>query len=260
MSTSTTETRICKNCGQSFSFDTKVYALLGLKNKPKRCPKCIDIDQRRPTVCLSREVIFEQVVTIGSLPYAEFEPWKAYDSKKNMPVWRSTNKGSQYGKSWSGRFEIFAHMPRPPKVGDVVRMTVVKATHQVAKKFWAKGTLEHGTITGWKQISIVDYDINDPMIKIEEEDRYYIRLDVEMDEEPTAKLVYVLAKTKTTLKGLGRQYWDSLSGNPLFKSEIHGGYRSGRAYTDAWLAVVNAEHSITYTHKETGRNRTEIIS
>lgn len=49
----------CKKCGNVFDFNPHHYSILGMKEIPKRCPKCIDSKNHLEKVVIKRECIKE---------------------------------------------------------------------------------------------------------------------------------------------------------------------------------------------------------
>lgn len=164
----------------------------------------------------------------------------------DFPGWRMVVKGQRFGATWSGRIDLWTVAQEPPKVGDVVYLREMEVIKRVAKARWERATLEHGTVSGHRQVPLGTEGAEEY-----EEEREYIRLDPAPDREPREReLVWVQAYTKTTIKGFGRQYHAHLEGSPLWHQEVSGGVRSGRAYTQAWLAVVDPDHPIVRVFRE----------
>ncbi len=209
----------------------------------------MDKRQDRPDITISRRAIFEVKVKISStLPCK----WQKVEDPKNdtlKPVYHGVIKGDQFGADWNGRIDLWAIMPEPPKVGQAVKLTEMEVEKTVAKEKWSRETMHYGTVHGYKQVPLGTE-------KAEEftEKRNYVRLEpVEADENTNyPKLIWVEAYSKTTLKGFGRQYHASLSGSPIWKKEVSGGYRSGRASTTVWLAVVDKNNFVKFSHRENG--------
>jgi hypothetical protein len=239
----------CQECGEDFAFSPRQYVHLGLPEWPKRCPACLDRAQGRPDITLAREELFRACVRIDSLPAGEWVKSTA------MPVadgerqpWRLTVKGSRYGADWNGRIDLFSHLPVPPEPGNFVTLVAMRVTKRVAKRAWARQTLEHGTVYGERQVPLAE---DGQGVRQVEEVRTYVRLDPPMPGGSGGRqLVWAEARTKTTIKGLGRQYHAELGGDPIWFHEVRGGYRSGRAHTTARLAVVSAERPMLRLHRE----------
>lgn len=237
----------CAVCNSIFQFDQDQYSRLRLPSTPKRCPACNDRKQGRPDITLARTELYSVVCRVSSLP-GDWFIWTAAPRERSSG--RITIKGRAFGATWNGRIDVYAHGDQLPQPGDVVRVSAMEVLKQIAKRHWSHPTLEHGVVGGWRQIPLSEAGPED---RIEDEVRRYIRIDPASGEDPEDReLVWVTAHTKTTIKGFGRQYWAHLGGKPLWHVEVHGGYRSGRAYTAAWLAVVTPEHPVIRRFTENG--------
>jgi len=228
---------VCQRCGKEFPVSPDHFMRLGFKHLPKRCPKCVDLAQRRPSVVVERRLLnVYDGIELVSLPPGEWQDVKAWE--KDVPAFKLVIKGSRYGASWSGRIDLFA--PAPPQAGDVVSVREMEAKHLIKVRREQRGTLEHGKVTVEKELPITADDPEaEDVIRV----RRYLTIEP-FDGEPTSKLVWAEAHTKTTLKGLGRQYRARVEGIPVAKWVISGGYRSGRAHTVGVLAVVNQDHPL----------------
>jgi hypothetical protein len=242
---------------KEFQYDQEQYRRLGLEQAPKRCPECIDKAQLRPDHTLARREIFAASVVIESLP-GEWEQTPAdYQGKSvTVPSWHMYVKGRRFGASWNGRIDIWAQGERPTATGDIVYLRYMEVDKRIAKKSWSLQTLEHGFISGERQVAITR--LGEEGVREDTETRRYIRLEP-TTEYPDGTLMWLEAKTKTTLKGFGRQYWAHLQGDGLFKLEVYGAYRTGRAYTSGWLVVVDQDHPVWHVHTEDGETITTRI-
>lgn len=201
------EMKNCVSCGKLFqSFWIRGAQL-------KRCPTCQDIKQGRPTINIERGIDFEQVVKIESLP----GQWEVYQAdRKDFPCWRIVRKGSDFGVSWDGRIDIYCQDVVSPKVGDVVLFEACVSVHRRT-------------------------DMPDRPIEI----RNYFRLSAAGMQQPTARLIWLTADWKTTIKGLGRQYRNELVGAPIWEQRISGQVRTGRLGCVGALAIVDDEHPLS---------------
>lgn len=172
----------------------------------KVCPRCNDIRQHRDTIILERDRLAEwQAVEIVSLP-ADFRHFQA--RKKDQHDWKIDMSGKLFGASYSGRIVIRAR--HPFKIGEIVDVRLMTSKHQ------------RGEYT---------------------ETHEYLVLEKSEATEAQAKLEWHSAYSKTTLKGLGRQYKREIvySAEPLFVKTISGGVRSGRASTTAELSITHLD-------------------
>lgn len=122
-----TETRQCRDCGQSFD------AVFYRGGFAARCPRCQDVYQRRPTVALSRNVLFRSPARIVRLP--KDGRWEYFRVKaKDNPAFRIVFKGADLDPAsaapWAGRIDIFA--PVGWSYGKVVLFEEVEARHAVS--------------------------------------------------------------------------------------------------------------------------------
>lgn len=235
----------CESCGKQF-----VHYIKG--TPPKLCPPCKDKFQARPSIVQSREMLhlFEGV-QIESLP-AEWQEVPAQHHGDGNHF-KMVIKGDQYGASWSGRIDIFAS--EAFKAGDVVNVREMCSKHlvRVVEKGGYRTFHEGIPYTKKEEIPITetvqpatnpDEANKGDIVKVEDvirERRYFVF--EKSEAKPTYKLVYAIAHTKTTLKGLGRQYWAEANTDACIASwTIDGGMRSGRAHTTGVMAIVNEEH------------------
>lgn len=233
----------CSECSSVFPISLDEYRAMGMNALPKACPKCLDIRQERPDVTIDRKEIFSVLCRVSSLP----GEWQRVERPNDFPGWRQIVKGQRFGASWSGRIDLWTIAVEPPRTGDVVYLREMEVTKKVAMAFWERATLEHGTVSGYRQVPLGTGG------DVIEEERRYIRLDPAPERDPGKKeLVWTTAYTKTTLKGLGRRFHAHLEGNPLWYQYVSGGVRSGRLGTEAWLAVVDPDHPVIRVFREDG--------
>lgn len=230
---------VCNECGKEFDVNPGHFAQMGFKNLPKRCPTCLDKKQLRPSIVQERKLLnVYDGVEIVSLP----DSWQKVDSfEKDLPSYQMIIKGSRFGASWSGRIDIFAS--HPFRSGDVVSIREMEAQHIIKVRHEYRSTMHYGTVAVTKELPVTT---DNPEAEEVIRTRRYLVLEPH-DKPATCHLVWTEARTKTTLKGLGRQYHARVSGAPIAKWEIWGGYRSGRAYTTGILAIVDKEHPLYIT-------------
>lgn len=232
---------VCQQCGKEFPVNPGHFAQMGFKNLPKRCPKCADIAQARPSVAIERKCIaVYDGVEIVSLPPGDWQETEGY--KKDIPAFRLTVKGSRYGAAWSGRIDLFsASIPQP---GDIVSIREMEAKHliKVRRENRARNDFESGTVQEYIKEIELPVTADDPDAEEVIRVRRYLVLEP-FDGPATCRLVWAEAYTKTTLKGFGRQYWARVEG-ALTSWKVKGGYRSGRAYTVGVLAIVDPDHPL----------------
>lgn len=84
-----------------------------------------------------------------------------------------------------------------------------------------------------------------PDSRVEVEERPYVVLEPYSGPPTVRELVWRSATAKSTIKGFGAQYRYELRGEPLWEKRIAGGVRNRRRWTEAALAVVDAEHPLT---------------
>jgi hypothetical protein len=130
--------------------------------------------------------------------------------------------------------------PAIPQIGDVVSVREMEAKHLIKVRREQKQTMEHGEVIVEKELPIT---ADDPEAEEVIRTRHYLVLEPS-DGEATCQLVWAEAHTKTTLKGLGRQYWARVEGAPIASWYVFGGVRSGRAHTTGVLAIVDQEHPL----------------
>ena len=231
--------RVCEGCGKPFT------QFIG-ENVAKLCATCKDIAQGRPSVVIRRQLIeVIQGVKVVSLPLDEWEEYVAYPSEGDTPVWRQVFKGREFGAEWAGRIDIYTPWQGGVREGDVVRLRHMKALHKIRK------VIEEGR-HGDPIERVVPITSDEGKEAIEEHEYIVLEPIQALTSEAKYELHWVKAYSKTTLKGYGRQYRACLDGDPLWKKEVSGGVRSGRAHTTAWLAVVDQEHPVLQRFYEGG--------
>jgi len=231
----------CEECGKMFIFYPA--HLPDPETPPRRCPRCQDIRQARPSVVEERR----ELATFGPVEVVNLPgEWGEYHTgvEGDYPRYRIDIKGQAYGASWNGRIVIYA--PHPVAPGEVVTIREMEATHRFREEA--------------VEVVHVQKTVDDPpthwevhphsVTSAEGEEalrtrRYLVLEPAPAGTEPKGKLVWATAYTKTTLKGFGRQYWAKVGGNPIVQWAVTGGYRSGRASTTGVLAVVDSDHPLT---------------
>jgi len=231
---------VCQGCGEEFPVSPGHFAGLGFRHMPKRCPTCCDLRQGRPSVIVDRSILnLYDGVEIASLPPGEWEESRGWD--KDVPACKLTIKGDRYGASWSGRIDLFAL--RAPEKGDIVSIREMEAQHRVKVVRELRSTLEYGSVTVEREIPITTTEEEEPEAEKVIRTRKYLVIEP-FDGPATSRLVWAEAHTKTTLKGFGRQYWASITGDPVASWIVSGGYRSGRAGTTGALAIVSEDRPL----------------
>lgn len=228
--------KVCADCNLAFvAYSDRVG---------DRCPRCVDIRQKRPSRVSTREKIAEWIVKIDSLPPVAWENFQA--TKNDDPVFRLDLRGREFGKAWHGRIVIYAQ--EKFATGDVCRLRLMEARHEVRAAYVLKSTLHHGTVSIRETIPVYKTEMGE----IETETREYFVLEAAENAQPQAKLVYCQAFSKTTLKGLGRQWIETIvfDPEPFFQKKVRGGVRSGRLWTDGILAVVPMDGKVNIVHKD----------
>lgn len=239
---------MCEACGKEFPN-------YGKGTPPKKCPSCKDKEQERPSIVQSRRMLHEyKAVLVESMPVDWVEI--AAQHHGDSVHYKQTVKGEQYGASWSGRIDIFAS--EPFKAGDVVNVREMCSEHKV--RVVTRGgykTFHEGLpytreeivpITQDVQITATEFPNKGDVVGVEDvirQRRYFVLERAPEGTQAQAKLVYVTAKTKTTIKGFGRQYWAEANADATIAHwQISGGVRSGRAHTTGVLAIVSEEHPL----------------
>ena len=222
----------CQSCGADFPFAPQTFSVLGLRELPKRCPRCCDERQRRPleTTAISRRCLAEFRRVALYLP--DDIPFRAFTaSKGDRPCLRAVVKGSSLpgwgGASWSGRLDIYCPAETVPSIARVRVMEVLHAAgHRRVEK--------HGAPMGPKTEVEVEYPST------------YTYLALEPDEsEPLAALVAPWVDYKTTLKGFGRQWHATLDASrALWACRLSRQARSSRFGTLGAIAVVDDDHPV----------------
>lgn len=217
------EVRTCVECAS-------LYEVYSDRASPVRCPSCADRAQRRPTQVVQRARLATWTAEIHSLP-GEWQRFQA--NKKDRPCWKIDLCGRSYGADWAGRIVIYAAHPFVP--GDVVRVRLMRAEHRVRVVYRERHTLHHGSVV----VSEKRHLHRDEGGEIETDAYEYLVFEP-TDAAPDARITFTKAFSKTTLKGFGRQYRSDtvFEADPLWSKTIYGGYRSGRAGTNATLAII----------------------
>lgn len=220
----------CVDCGNKF-----VYYHTGTPQK--RCPQCTDKKQERPTVVQRRELLHKWTgIKIMSLP----STWETQNSGRSHEEdhYKITIKGRVFGAAWNGRIDIFAS--EKFKDGDIVDIREMEVQHLIKVVHEARNTMRHGQVRVENEISV--QETGEKTIRTR---RYLVLERAERCLGTEEKLVWAVADTKTTLSGLGRQYWaEVLDGACIASWMISGGYRSGRASSTGVFAIVSPEHPL----------------
>lgn len=220
----------CRKCGEEFSFNPRTYDILGLKEIPKSCPRCVDERQGRPAeaVVINRHCLEVFLAVAIHLPEKLFVLFKARD--KDSSCLRAVIKGDTLpgdGVSWDGRLDIYCLATNLPKVA---RVRVMEVTHVKGHSRIER----HGEPLIKKDEVRVDYS---PVYQ-------YLVLE-STEETPTAALIFPSAHYKTTLKGFGRQYYATVDvSQVLWARELSRRARSGRFGTYGAVAIVDDTHPV----------------
>ncbi len=204
----------CSFCEKVFDFDPKTYDLLGLREIPKHCPSCLDRRQERPVEIIERKCLKNfRGVMIEEIP-GEFDTFRAQEG--DIPCYRLTIKGKiGDGVSWHGRLDIYSYDPHPAGKFCDLRLMEVTRNRKNGEK----------TIKG----EIQEYLVLEPS-----------------EAESDMKLVWLRADYKTTLKGLGRQYYASIDTDmSLWSFSFSSCCRSGRFGSKMALAIVDSKNYAT---------------
>lgn len=130
------------------------------------------------------------------------------------------------------------------KYGNAHYYTAKEAVMKIPYPFPVK---YFGKENGWS--STVEQAFKNYRKYLAEQESIEAQVETQAQEVQTAtpqyKLVYAVAHTKTTLKGLGRQYRAEVQADATVAHwDISGGVRSGREHTKGVLAIVNEEHPL----------------
>jgi len=223
------KTQICLTCGATFEWSPQFYQAKGLQIPPLRCPTCADQAQHKDPhhVALERECLLEFACcdvsqALSILPFADI----GTDGHHTQPYRRAIIKGSQHGKSWSGRIDVFDQRSIP--VNTLARVRIMRTRHQAGATL--TGVKVEGPCFPWYSKSTYQYQAPDTW--------EYVVLDDTQGNTPTCRLILVSAIQKWNRD-------DSISGNPLWSTTAHGSSRSGRHSGQTVLAVVDKDHPLT---------------
>lgn len=234
----------CQECGKYFVAYPHLYPV-DWEGDPKCCPTCTDVRQLRPSVVVSRqEMVVYDGVTIESLPFSYGWEERQQDGG-DYPTYRMRVLGKAFGANWSGRIDLFA--TQPFEKSSVIMLREMVSEHRVKKVTESRHHIQrdiHDSGTHSVTYTVpLQSDEGEEVI----ETRKYLVLEPTDTPASGMKLVWVEAHTKTTLKGLGRQYYAQISGSPIASWSVYGGYRSGRANIHGMLAIVDVEHPVIIT-------------
>ena len=238
-----TITLTCRSCGNDFQCDPVTFKAIGLPDLPKDCPACNDKKQDRPATAIvkGRNCLAEFPAVCVFLPAEKFAPFRA--QSKDKPCLRATFKGSDLyggGDKWDGRLDVYVLADAVPSVA---RLRVMQVEHEEG----------HRRIERRKDVANANpyASLSHPgQPKIDVEVEYpatyqYLVLEP-VEAEPVAALVMPQVQKKTTMKGLGRQWYASLDASralwhQLLSRESRG---TGRFWTQGVIAVVDDEHYV----------------
>lgn len=228
---------VCQKCSEEFQMNPFHFATMGFKDLPKRCPKCTDIVQGRPSVVIERNClnVYDGVEVI-SLPPGEWQ--KTEGGRKDVSSFQLAVKGRRFGAAWDGRIDLFT--TSIPRIGDVVSVREMESRHLVKVREEEKQTLHNGVVVIEKVLPITS---DDPNAREVVRHRRYLVVEP-FEGSAISRLVWVEAHTKTTLKGFGRQYWTEIKNVSIASWSVSGGVRSDRAHTTGVLAIVDHDHPV----------------
>ena len=235
------EMRICQRCSGAFVFYRNP---IDWENSAKTCPECTDRIQSRPSVIMERRVLnFFSPVFVKSLP----GDWVITDTgyHSDSGIYKIDIPGSNYGASWSGRIVIYSNQIISP--GDVISIREMRAVHKVKRIRYHRPTMEHGIIMQEQTVPLQSE--NEEAFETKELHPYLVFEKFEkVLENPVMSLNWIIRYSKTTLKGYGRQYRYEIDTDAAVAAwMIHGGVRSGRAYTEAGLVITSPENPVIIT-------------
>jgi len=273
------EVRNCNVCHEDF------VAVEVEGRMPVVCQRCNSLMKaRRVGVVEDRKCLgtYRGVEVITDLP-----AWNFVNTHTG-PCFKSDTKGSQGGASWSGRIVIWARGfgERPPQKGDRVNIRLMESSvmpktctinkrldelaapiHKQAQEL-AESRAADGSNSSMETL-VADARWETRRRFGEEmralETRRYVVLepatpDELSDDEREARLMLAFAQaySKTTLKGLGRQFHASLDTENVISvlGSASGTCRSGRFGTAYVLAVVSPTHPLVRKFSEDGRTET----
>ncbi len=281
------ELKVCRNCGDNFA----VYEIVEIDNQEVAeqldCPRCASLrHERRAGVVETRKCLEEYhgLKIISDLP-----AWGLVHTHTG-DIFKSVTKGSKGGASWSGRIDIWARGfgEKPPACDGLVDVRVMESTIApkkgalqkridnlfgvITKQAIEEARTQRDKICEEEKRSVEIDDIlpgirQDIVARFREElsavekHKYIVLTPTDpaklLDEERNANrmLVFQSAYSKTTLKGLGRQFHASLDTENVISvlGSASGSARSGRFGTHYVLAVVSPDHPLVRTFSEDGR-------
>lgn len=241
----TNEIRVCIECFEPFYAEP--HPRFG--SLPLRCPKC-----RRQSDPLRRLVKRERVTEWIVLNQVD---WPRLMLKIDKPRRREGDlpflfdrRGQEFGADWSGRIVVWAK--EPPVTGETVLIREMVSTWQVRAKYEThysiSASFRAGVPVPYTKRTLVPLDSNDGQIETEEH-RYFV-IEPAPGRTPTGQLVMVFFRTKTTIKGFGRQIFGKIvwpKGYEILAS-ASGSYRSGRATGTQYLAVIPLDSAVRVVH------------
>lgn len=224
--------KTCILCQRSFvsrqDTQKKCETCLGEQRQKKQHQ--ITVDRRCLGSWICKNMLPRERFEVFTLPY-----------KGSLSSLKATFKGSEFGASWRGRIDIYVNGEKGkrnefgflefPEYVRVRYMEVTKQSGIISEpncNLGQEDTLEYSSTNYYLSL---DYLYPDEVEGLEE---------IELDQQ----IVYVKAYTKTTNKGLGRQFWAKLEGNPIYAWYMRGGARGGRFGTEAAIAIVNKNNPI----------------
>jgi|GEM_PF-3270928 hypothetical protein len=280
------ELRNCRSCGDNFAVYETVERANQEVTEQLDCPRCASLrHERRVGVVEARKCLEEYhgVKIISDLP-----SWVPVHTRAGDAL-KSVTKGSKGGASWSGRIDIWARGfgEKPPAYGDLVDVRVMESTIApkkgvvqkridnlfgvITKQATEEARVQRDKIYEEEKRSVEIEDIlpgirQDVIARFREElsvvetHKYIVLTPTDpaklLEEERNANrmLVFQPAYSKTTLKGLGRQFHASLDTENVISvlGSASGSARSGRFGTHYVLAVVSPDHPLIRKFSEDG--------
>ena len=197
---------------------------------PKRCPACNDQRQRRPTITRNVTCLREwEALQITSLPPGQWE----FRQHQEVGEYVLDFSGKQFGHAtWQGRIVLRAPASvwdRPPAVGDIISLREMRSDVEAAV------------------------------------DRRGDRVLVPAARDEAGDVLgWAHSHSKTTLKGLGRQYAERIENLGLAQAtwRVSCACRTGRIQDDGVLFVAANDVAalIRVVHEEDGHEETVVSS
>lgn len=234
------EIKTCVKCCKTF--ETRIES-------QKFCQQCIDdkkckqdFQKTTERKCLATYIV------------KNFLPKKCFQihetgNRKSAPALRAIFKGKDGGEvSWQGRMDVFVSTEFYKNKLDseeslwnlyptIARMRIMEVTKQSGNKIKYEDTGKERSFSQTRT-----YIVLEPL----DETQF-------SEEDLDGELIYVQARSKYTLKGLGRQYSSFFrSDDCVWSYSMSCSCRSGRVSVESILAVVNKENPLVKVSREDG--------